>query len=181
MSIPYVNACLIWDQNTNPFTKPAVNVNYFGVPWDLDVQIAGARLSRKILSSSPTRCVVSRLPYSTVSMLTDIPAHSSLSTGETHPGYSVVPNDAIGGSDDAWKKWILDSQTGFAAVSHPIGTASMMRRDLGGVVDAHLIVYDTANLRVVDASVLPLQVSAHLSSTLYGVAEKAADLIKAAQ
>lgn len=49
------------------------------------------------------------------------------------------------------------------------------------MVDAHLLVYDTANLRVVDASILPLQVSAHLQSTLYGVAEKAADLIKAAQ
>jgi choline dehydrogenase len=49
------------------------------------------------------------------------------------------------------------------------------------VVDAHLLVYDTTNLRVVDASILPLQISAHLQSTLYGVAEKAADLIKAAQ
>jgi len=54
----------------------------------------------------------------------------------------------------------------------------MMRRDWGGVVDGKLRVYDTTNVRVVDASVLPLQVSAHLSSTLYGVAEKAADIIK---
>ena len=67
------------------------------------------------------------------------------------------------------------------SVAHPIGTAAMMRRSLGGVVNAQLIVYDTANVRVVDASILPLQVSAHLSGTLYGVAEKAADLIKAAQ
>jgi choline dehydrogenase-like flavoprotein len=50
-----------------------------------------------------------------------------------------------------------------------------------GVVDAQLLVYNTTNLRVVDASILPMQISAHLQSTLYGVAEKAADLIKAAQ
>lgn len=52
---------------------------------------------------------------------------------------------------------------------------------MAGVVDAQLKVYDTFNVRVVDASVIPLQVSAHLSSTLYGMAEYAADIIKSAQ
>ena len=47
------------------------------------------------------------------------------------------------------------------------------------MVDSQLKIYDTSNVRIVDASIMPLQISAHLSATLYGVAEKAADLIKA--
>jgi len=47
-----------------------------------------------------------------------------------------------------------------------------------GVIDGKLKVYDTTNLRIVDASVMPLQVSAHLQSTLYGIAEKAASFIR---
>jgi choline dehydrogenase-like flavoprotein len=57
----------------------------------------------------------------------------------------------------------------------------MMSRSLGGVVDGRLKVYGTGNVRVIDASVMPLQISAHLSATIYGIAEKAADLIKADQ
>lgn len=49
------------------------------------------------------------------------------------------------------------------------------------MVDAHLRVYDVSNVRVVDASIMPTQLSAHLSSPLYGIAEKAADFIKADQ
>lgn len=61
---------------------------------------------------------------------------------------------------------------------HPVGTASMLPRSRGGVVSPELRVYGTKNVRVVDASVLPFQICGHLTSTLYAVAEKAADMIK---
>ncbi|KAJ7900611.1 glucose-methanol-choline oxidoreductase, partial [Mycena olivaceomarginata] len=117
------------------------------------------RLSRRILTSPPLKSTV----------------HCQL--GETIPG-SAVPDNAARDTDAAWQTWI---KNGFASVAHPIDTATMMKRSLGGVVDAQLKVHDTANVRIVDASVIPLQLSAHLSSTLYGVTEKTADLIKAAQ
>jgi choline dehydrogenase len=55
---------------------------------------------------------------------------------------------------------------------HPSGTAAMMPLELGGVVDPELLVYGTTNLRVVDASILPLVPAAHLQAVVYGVAEK---------
>jgi choline dehydrogenase-like flavoprotein len=54
----------------------------------------------------------------------------------------------------------------------------MMPKELGGVVDSNLKVHGAVNVRVVDASVMPTQVSGHLSSTIYAIAEKAADIIK---
>ncbi|KAG6906705.1 hypothetical protein DXG01_012529 [Tephrocybe rancida] len=55
---------------------------------------------------------------------------------------------------------------------HPIGTAGMLPRDEQGVVDSRLKVHGTKNLRVVDASILPIQLSAPLQGTLYAIAEK---------
>lgn len=66
----------------------------------------------------------------------------------------------------------------FEPVYHPIGTCSMLPREDGGVVDPELKVYGTANLRVVDASVLPIHLSCHIQSTVYALAEKASDIIK---
>ncbi|KAJ7118028.1 alcohol oxidase [Mycena crocata] len=65
-----------------------------------------------------------------------------------------------------------------STVYHPIGTAAMLPRDAGGVVDATLRVYGTANLRVIDASIIPIHLSAHIQATVYAIAEKAVDIIK---
>ncbi|KAI0059929.1 alcohol oxidase [Artomyces pyxidatus] len=63
---------------------------------------------------------------------------------------------------------------------HPMGTAAMASKALGGVVDNTLKVYGTSNLRVVDASVLPSMIASVLQATVYAIAEKASDIIKAA-
>jgi choline dehydrogenase len=62
---------------------------------------------------------------------------------------------------------------------HPLGTCAMLPKESGGVVDTNLRVYGAANLRVIDSSVMPLQISAHLMASTYGIAEKASDMIKA--
>jgi choline dehydrogenase-like flavoprotein len=53
----------------------------------------------------------------------------------------------------------------------------MLPREMGGVVDDQLKVYGTRNLRVVDASVFPLEPAGNIQATVYAVAERAADLI----
>ena len=55
---------------------------------------------------------------------------------------------------------------------HALGTCAM-----GQVVDERLRVKGVHGLRVVDASVMPMQISAAILATVYAVAEKAADMI----
>ncbi|KAJ5773092.1 hypothetical protein N7457_007988 [Penicillium paradoxum] len=61
---------------------------------------------------------------------------------------------------------------------HGCGTAAMLPQEAGGVVDQDLKVYGTKNLRIVDASIFPLITNANPITTVYAVAERAADIIR---
>lgn len=74
----------------------------------------------------------------------------------------------------AWDQYALDTVD---SIYHPTGTCAMLPLDEDGVVDRRLIVHGTENLRVVDASVLTVQISAHIQTAVYGIAERAATLI----
>ncbi|KAI8219682.1 Dehydrogenase citC [Colletotrichum sp. SAR 10_86] len=64
------------------------------------------------------------------------------------------------------------------SIFHVSGSCAMMPREQGGVVDDRLRVYGTKKLRIVDASIFPIEPSGNIQSTVYAVAERAADLIK---
>ncbi|OTB05583.1 putative GMC oxidoreductase [Hypoxylon sp. CI-4A] len=69
-------------------------------------------------------------------------------------------------------------RNGYTPHYHVCGTAAMKPRESGGVVDSSLRVYGVDGLRVVDASVFPLIPRGNIQSSVYAVAEKAADIIR---
>ena len=129
----------------------AINPNFFMLDYDVQQQIGTARMARKTANAAPL---------------------SDLLTGESLPGLDLVPEAA---TDAQWAGWL---KSVYRSNFHYIATAAMMSEEMGGVVDSNHLVYGTANVRVVDASVLPFQVSGHLTSTLYALAERVADIMK---
>ena len=81
------------------------------------------------------------------------PPLSSVLGDEVSPGPTVTSDDAI----DAF------NANGITTEFHPANTLAMLPRNQGGVVDSRLRVYGLQNVRVVDASVFPLQFAAHVS------------------
>ncbi|KAI1457053.1 hypothetical protein F4805DRAFT_467697 [Annulohypoxylon moriforme] len=79
------------------------------------------------------------------------------------------------GNLDGAKKYVLDTAV---TAYHSCGSAAMLPREKGGVVDPRLVVYGTENLRIVDASIFPLIPRGNIMSSVYAVAEKAADIIQ---
>ncbi|KAK6000419.1 hypothetical protein QM012_003665 [Aureobasidium pullulans] len=139
----------IYINTTDPLAAPVVNFNTFSHPMDIAVAIASVKKIRGWASSPPMQ---------------------ALGTVETFPGRNVSTDTQI-------EEAIRDAAT--SSWQHPSSTTAMMKREWGGVVDAELRVYGTKGLRIVDAGIFPMVVAGHSSSSVYAVAEKAADIIKA--
>ncbi|KAK5659000.1 hypothetical protein OQA88_1086 [Cercophora sp. LCS_1] len=133
---------------SDPLVHPLITPRLLEDSFDAAVAISIARASRSVFSSPPFKGIVANAYYD--------PA--------------IGPN----GTDAEYLAWYKSSMFG---ASHWIGSTSMMPRHLGGVVDHRLRVYGTKQLRVVDAGILPLQLTSHTMSTLYAVSARAADLI----
>jgi 4-pyridoxate dehydrogenase len=88
---------------------------------------------------------------------------------ELEPGAAVT-------SDEAIDQHLRRTAT---TVSHAAGTCRM-GKDESCVLDPQLRVRGVEALRVVDASVFPDLVSAHINAAVYMIAERAADLIRGA-
>lgn len=126
---------------------PLVRYRAFTNPIDVKLFIEGVKVYRRLFGT---------------------PSASALGPVELTPGASVQ-------TDADWERWLRKSVS--PSFYHPVGTAALGPQSRGGVVDQELKVHGVEKLRVVDASIMPLIPGTHTSSTVYAVAEKAADLI----
>ncbi|KAK3337610.1 hypothetical protein B0T19DRAFT_413165 [Cercophora scortea] len=140
--------------NTKEWQPPQINPEYYAGPHgalDLEAIMHSARFAHRICTS---------------------PALSHIIRGPAH----TIPSPDTEGGEEALREWVRDNTI---TDWHPIGTCAMGGyggRETG-VVDERLRVYGVRGLRVVDASVMPLQISAHLQATVYAIAEKAAAMV----
>ncbi|KAM0193359.1 hypothetical protein ACHAPA_004453 [Fusarium lateritium] len=132
---------------SNPAGKPTINPNYLSNAHDIEAVTQAVKYNRKIATTEPMR---------------------SIWDNEYEPGLDDVK------TDEQVKAYALATSL---SIFHPVGTCAMLPKADGGVVDSKLVVYGTENLRVVDASIMPLLISAHIQTAVYGIAEIAAEFI----
>ena len=136
--------------STDPTVAPLIDPNYLSHPLDIELFSSGALFVQDLATKEPLA--------------------SKLKDGghAFHPGYSHLTKETAG----EFCKEALTSEF------HPVGSCAMMPEKDGGVVDPKLRVYGVQNLRVVDASIFPMEIRNNLQTSVYAVAEKAADIIK---
>lgn len=136
--------------SADPFEPPEIQANFLGEAQDRRILLAAMRLSRRIFESEAFK------PYV---------------AGELWPGAERQSDEEL-----------LDHarRTGNTAY-HPMGTCRMgPATQPDTVVDDELRVHGIRGLRVADASIMPMILSANLNAGALMIGEKAADLVAAA-
>ncbi|KAF3067380.1 L-sorbose 1-dehydrogenase [Daldinia childiae] len=136
-------------ESASSSTSPVTDPKYLTHPLDLEVLAHHLRLIESLVSTEPL-------------------AKHIKPDGKRNPAFSLDDLDNA-------RRYARDTAVG---AIHFTGTCSMMPRDMGGVVSPELRVYGCSNLRVCDASVIPIVPHAGTQAAVYGVAEMAADIIK---
>ncbi|KAK3065600.1 hypothetical protein LTS18_000077 [Coniosporium uncinatum] len=131
----------------DPQQPPKIDVNANDTEVDRHILREGLRNISKVLHETPS-------------------GQSFIDSQVPPEGYPVLLPDS---KDEAYDVRIRDF--GFT-LDHPMGTAAM-----GKVVDASCRVIGVNGLRVVDASVFPVPIAAHIQVAVYALAARAADLI----
>ncbi|KAK0262849.1 hypothetical protein B0A54_09037 [Friedmanniomyces endolithicus] len=135
--------------SADPFAKPTIDPGYYTHPLDLEVHPRHMQSLEKLAQSEPLASLIK-------------------------PGGARSPEGYDALTLERSERLVqAHSSTNY----HPCGTCGMMPESMGGVVDARLKVYGTRNVRVVDASVMPIIPRGNIITTVYAVAEKAADVI----
>ncbi|KAK3293565.1 GMC oxidoreductase [Chaetomium fimeti] len=140
-------------RSSNLNDAPLINPNYLSNEYDIQAAVAAIKYVRRIANTAPL---------------------SSRWVAEYEPGLAAVPPETDDDNDAQWRDFVLSTTL---SIFHPVGSCAMLPRDKGGVVDPALVVYGTTNLRVVDASVMPILVSGHIQTAVYGIAEMAAEMM----
>lgn len=140
------------DSSASLVSSLVVDPQYFGGRHGhLDLEIAALchRFSEKICSTQPLAGIIRE---------------------------QVCPRPSEVESEEGLREWL---KRVMVTDWHPVGTCAMGGKEgaKAGVVDERLRVYGVRGLRVVDASIMPMQISAHLQATVYAIAEKAAHMI----
>jgi choline dehydrogenase len=135
-------------RSADPFEQPSIQPNYLTEETDRRVLVAAMRLARRLLASKPLE------PYYDY---------------EDFPGPQVQSDDEL----------LAAAKERGTTTFHPMGTCRMgPDNDPTAVVDDALRVRGLQGLRVVDASIMPMMLSANLNAGVMMIADKASDLIR---
>lgn len=136
----------------SPSENPTIDPAYFKHPLDLEILARHVQFMETLVTTEPLLSILKP-------------------GGKRSPEFAAKVGESLEDAKEYVRKIAMSGW-------HPVGTCAMLPRDNGGVVNERLKVYGTGNLRVADASVMPVICRGNTQSTVYAVAEKASDLIK---